>query len=471
MDPLSIMASIAGIATAGTSLSKAIYHFISSTRGASREMADIARSISDLSCILSELRRVLQESADICSRKLLCRIRSATRRISKIHDDIYGLMENIRGFQNFRWSFKRSEVQYKLTLIESHKTAIQLMLNILILAATTRKEAQSQVTQPASASEGKQEEPESEIPLLRQQSENLAYAASHCMVDLSDNESFETSQSSSQPKTDSDSENEDVTRQVQVHGHGSSAGTGRWLFELIFENSYKHGEDSETQEQDGGKGREYPAFDTTALVVRTPAELQIAIYEPGAGQLLIDRLLADWTCLSYEEVTGTLVRKPETEDVRPSSPPSAQHNAVIRFKDAVGRRYGFPYHLVQTLEGIENMIKEAFRQVDGLYPYVLARRYDLIDSDGNSIDLVNWESTVEPGLQLEMTMWPLNNTDNPTPNLKGKRAKALAKRREKLESEKAKVTERVREDLGWKRKKEVSLLALLTGHPRYKFHD
>jgi hypothetical protein len=141
MDPLSIIASIAGIATAGTSLSKAIYHFISSTRGASREMVEIARNISDLSCILSELRHVLQESADLCSRKLLRRIKSAMRRLSAIHD-IYALMDSSKGFQTFRWSLKRSEVQYKLTLIESHKTAIHLMLNVIILAATTRKEAQ-----------------------------------------------------------------------------------------------------------------------------------------------------------------------------------------------------------------------------------------------------------------------------------------------------------------------------------------
>ncbi|KAF5722714.1 hypothetical protein FMUND_2591 [Fusarium mundagurra] len=439
MDPLSIIASIAGIATAGTSLSKAIYHFISSTRGASREMTDIARNISDLSCILSELRRVLQESADICSPKLLRRIKSATRRISRIHDDIYALMDSIRGFQTFKWSLKRSEVQYKLTLIESHKTAIQLMLNILILAATTRKEAQSQVPQPASASEGKQKKPESEIALLRQQSENLAYAAFHCMVDLSDNRGFETSQSSSQPKTDSDSENDDATGQVQVRGHGSSDGTGRWLFELIFENSHKHREDSETHERGSGEAREGPAFDRTALVVRTPAELQIAIYGPGAGQLLIDRLLADWTCLSYGEVTGTFDHKPETENARPSSPSPAQRDAVIRFEDALGRRYRFPYHLVQTWEGIEDMIKEAFRHDFGLYPHVLERHYDLIDSDGNLIDPSRWESTIEPGMQVVMTMWPMNKYNKPKLNPEKKTTKVPVRRREKLESKKKTV--------------------------------
>ncbi|KAF5593145.1 uncharacterized protein FSUBG_9926 [Fusarium subglutinans] len=351
MDPLSIIASIAGIATAGTSLSKAIYHFISSTRGASREMADIARNISDLSCILSELRRVLQESADICTRKPLRQIKSATRRISTIHDDIYALMDSIRGFQTFRWSLKRSEVQYKLTLIESHKTAIQLMLNILILAATTRKEAQYQVIQPTSASEGKQKEPNSEISLLRQQSENLAYAASHCLVDLSENQEFEASRSSSQPKTDSDSDNDDVAGQVQIRGHGPSDGTGRWLFELLFENYPRSAHDSETLEQGSGEGHQGPASDKTVLVVRTPTELQMAIYEPGAGQLLVDTLLADWTCLSHDEATGTFVCKPEIDKVRPSSLAPKQSDArVVRFKDAVGRKFTFPYPLVQKWE-------------------------------------------------------------------------------------------------------------------------
>ncbi|KAL6408842.1 hypothetical protein AUP68_07788 [Ilyonectria robusta] len=74
MDPVSIIASIAGIATAGTALSKAIYQFISSTRGASREMGQIAHTIVDLSIILGELRRVLRDGAELCNRKFLRRI-------------------------------------------------------------------------------------------------------------------------------------------------------------------------------------------------------------------------------------------------------------------------------------------------------------------------------------------------------------------------------------------------------------
>ncbi|KAF5694683.1 hypothetical protein FDENT_811 [Fusarium denticulatum] len=433
MDPLSIIASIAGIATAGTSFSKAIYHFISSTRGASREMADIARNISDLSCILSELRRVLQESADLCSRKLLHRIKSAARRISKIHHDIYGLMDSIRSFHTLRWSLKRSEIQYKLTLIESHKTAIQLMLNILILAATTTKEAQSQVTQTASTSEGKQKEPESEVPLLRQQSENLAYAASYFLVDLSENQEFDAGQ----PKTDLDSDGDAATRQVQIHGYGSSNGTDRWLFELIFESYSKTCQAAETQGQDIENEHVTSASDSTAVVVRTPSELQMAIYKPGEGQRIVDILLADWIRLSGHETTATFVHKPEKEKSRPSSPIPAQSGvSCISFRDAINRKYTFPYSLIQKWEGMQELIRQAFVQVEALYPQVLAGQYSLYGPDGNMIHPLRWESTVVPGMQVVMVMSipPTSYPEKSKQDLKIEKAQIFTRRQEKHKS-------------------------------------
>lgn len=145
MDPLSIFASIVGIATAGAALSKTTYEFISSTRGASREMRQIARAIAELSIILGELHRVLRESAELYNRKFLRRINSATERISRIHGEIYKLMDGARGRTTFTWMLKRSEVHHKLVQIESHKTGVNLMLNILVLAVATRKQAKSVV--------------------------------------------------------------------------------------------------------------------------------------------------------------------------------------------------------------------------------------------------------------------------------------------------------------------------------------
>lgn len=141
MDPLSIIASVAGVATAGAGLSKAIFKFVSSTRGASREMIDIARNIADLSIILGELRRVLKTGTEIPNRKLLRRIRSAVHRISRTHDDIHQLMDGLQGLSRLKWAFRQSEVRLKLTEIESLKTGVNLMLNVLILAITIRKQS------------------------------------------------------------------------------------------------------------------------------------------------------------------------------------------------------------------------------------------------------------------------------------------------------------------------------------------
>ena len=142
MDPLSIISSIAGIATAGTAVAKAIYEVISSAREASRELSEIARSIANLSRILRELGRVLKNSDQIWNRKMLRCIKSTIRRISRIHDEIYELIHGTQGFASLKWRFKRSDVQSKLTRIESHKTGINLMLNILLLAGEQRKRSE-----------------------------------------------------------------------------------------------------------------------------------------------------------------------------------------------------------------------------------------------------------------------------------------------------------------------------------------
>ena len=102
MDPLSIIASIAGVATAGTALSKAIYEFVSATCNASKEILDIARTISDLSNVLRELRRVLRDGAEVCSPRYLGHIKSTMQWISGIHDEIYGLINGVRGFAGLK---------------------------------------------------------------------------------------------------------------------------------------------------------------------------------------------------------------------------------------------------------------------------------------------------------------------------------------------------------------------------------
>ncbi|KAL6812345.1 hypothetical protein J3E69DRAFT_376180 [Trichoderma sp. SZMC 28015] len=80
----------------------------------------------------------------------------------------------------------------------------------------------------------------------------------------------------------------------------------------------------------------------------------------------------------------------------------------IKFTDAVGRRFKFPVHLCYTWQEMEDLIKQAFSQVDILGPRVQAGHYDLTGPDGKIILPSLWEETVEPGLNITMTMWPLD---------------------------------------------------------------
>ncbi|KAI1850571.1 hypothetical protein JX265_004281 [Neoarthrinium moseri] len=54
----------------------------------------------------------------------------------------------------------------------------------------------------------------------------------------------------------------------------------------------------------------------------------------------------------------------------------------IRFQDAVGRHYVFPWERVRTWEGMERLIKAAFLHVNILGPHVQAGHYDLTAETG-----------------------------------------------------------------------------------------
>ena len=143
MDPLSIVAILAGIfkvVKTGTSLSKDLHHFFASIQNAPREILDIAARISDLSFILGELHDFLEKNKDLCKRRLLNIINSTMSRISAIHKDLKNLMDGHTAMQRLLWVYNKSEVQYKLSVIESHKSGIQLIQNTLLLAALMRKE-------------------------------------------------------------------------------------------------------------------------------------------------------------------------------------------------------------------------------------------------------------------------------------------------------------------------------------------
>ncbi|KAI0186701.1 hypothetical protein EV127DRAFT_345794, partial [Xylaria flabelliformis] len=70
--------------------------------------------------------------------------------------------------------------------------------------------------------------------------------------------------------------------------------------------------------------------------------------------------------------------------------------APIRFKDAVGRKFSFPFHECQRWQGMEELIKQAFVHVDIIGPHVQAGHYDLIGPNGEIILPQVWEKVIEP---------------------------------------------------------------------------
>ncbi|KAL0944078.1 kinetoplast-associated protein kap [Colletotrichum truncatum] len=97
---------------------------------------------------------------------------------------------------------------------------------------------------------------------------------------------------------------------------------------------------------------------------------------------------------------------------------SVKDKLPIKFKDAVGRKFSFPFHICATWTGMEELIKQAFLHVDIIGPHVQEGHYDLIGPNGEIILPQVWEKVVEPDWTIEMRMWPMEKAQpNPPPGM------------------------------------------------------
>ncbi|KAK4172856.1 hypothetical protein QBC36DRAFT_68346 [Triangularia setosa] len=87
---------------------------------------------------------------------------------------------------------------------------------------------------------------------------------------------------------------------------------------------------------------------------------------------------------------------------------SRKNNDPISLKDAVGRKFNFPFDLCKTWQGMSDLIKQAFLHIEVLGPHVHQGRYDLISPSGEIILPTLWEKTIEPGWAVTMHMWPMD---------------------------------------------------------------
>ncbi|KAM7212468.1 hypothetical protein V8F06_012155 [Rhypophila decipiens] len=98
--------------------------------------------------------------------------------------------------------------------------------------------------------------------------------------------------------------------------------------------------------------------------------------------------------------------EPGEEKGKEKQEPDSQVES-IQFKDAVGRKFTFPWKLAQLWAGMEELIKQAFLHVDVIGPHVQQGHYDLMGPDGTIILPQCWEMLVRPGMAISMAIWPM----------------------------------------------------------------
>ena len=98
------------------------------------------------------------------------------------------------------------------------------------------------------------------------------------------------------------------------------------------------------------------------------------------------------------------------EAVAKAAPVPDMLKAPIKFKDAVGRKFSFPWHLCKTWKGMESLIKQAFLHVDVIGAHVQEGHYDLMGPEGEIILPQVWDTMIKPDWEVSMHMWPIPET-------------------------------------------------------------
>lgn len=177
-----------------------------------------------------------------------------------------------------------------------------------------------------------------ETGLLRQHAENSVRVSYQSLRNAVDGQgtraqSFETDQ------PDETAAQPDGTQSTEVQlwregSEGADVNTAQWLYELVF-SSY-----AESLSSLPTRARS-PDDDAPNM------QLAVMVQRPVEVSLVVNELLAEWTTLTEGEIAGVVVEEGPVQ-VRAGVPPVRAEVPPLRFKDALGRKFSFPYHLVRT---------------------------------------------------------------------------------------------------------------------------
>jgi hypothetical protein len=137
MDPLSIMASIAGIATAGVQLSNTLFHLTRTYRNAPREIRSMAIEMSGLTVTLEHLRDILTTGHVYTKPLFFEGVRNVIKNIQSTQQEIQNLAKMVDDqpiFARFKW-YKSTRL---LSDIDKHKVTLTLQITILSAAVLVK---------------------------------------------------------------------------------------------------------------------------------------------------------------------------------------------------------------------------------------------------------------------------------------------------------------------------------------------
>jgi hypothetical protein len=139
-EPLSVLASVAGVATAGVAISKMIYEIVHTVKHAPKEVSEMAGELSLLSSVLRYLRSALSECVDVCKPRLIKDIRGTVSKIRGLHKQIKELTKNsTSSFYRIGLVFKSPRTRNLLAQIEGFKNSVSVMLTTVQLAAAKKQ--------------------------------------------------------------------------------------------------------------------------------------------------------------------------------------------------------------------------------------------------------------------------------------------------------------------------------------------
>jgi hypothetical protein len=145
-EPVSLIASIIGLVTAGKTFSECIYTLSETIDSARADLTSIADDIKVFCSVLNHLRSILKRRK--CPKEFLKDIEVIVGKCKRVFSQINTIVgkmqkrcnsEKVDIVTGCKWHYKKSEVQKLKVSLESLKTTLQLMLMVLLVARSYPK--------------------------------------------------------------------------------------------------------------------------------------------------------------------------------------------------------------------------------------------------------------------------------------------------------------------------------------------